>query len=160
MPAMRKINSELGLRSPQSMRPMCAVVVGAVFAFGAISKTLAPTPPLEALGFLVGEHAPQALRLLIAYEIALSALLLTGAALTVSLAIAAGTLLVFTGWVGYLVSTGADLSCGCGGGGDSANPRAANSLALIRNIFLVGIAVLGPSKARGPLPMRRRPVEH
>lgn len=123
--------------------------LGVVFLFAAASKAANPAGVRNVLSYLFA--LPEAANLaslssLIAVEVALGVMLVSRWRPRLSLSAALGALLCFTVIVARLMTDTAAPKCGCTGESLlQLNSTVSNGVALARNLFLIGLTVLGLS---------------
>ena len=118
------------------------VVVGAVFAIAALQKASQPEEALRALSYGLGlfPHTPNIasglLVLLVAIELLIAAALLFDIWSQSATVFALILLVLFTGWILFLLLTDAGISCGCGTGRRWASAESAGWFSVGRNAVL------------------------
>jgi len=115
-------------------------VVGLIFISTALSKAAAPRETQFALEHVAGDEpliVSGLLIALIAFELALGAFLLFGAYIRASRALAITALLLFCGWLGYLIVFDVEISCGCGLGSTWLVSDDARQAGIARNASMI-----------------------
>jgi len=119
------------------------LLLGVVFLASAYLKAIKPAETITSLGMFFGDQSAYtgfALYALIFGEMILAGALLANIAPRRTLRVSIAALLVFTVWIGYLLSIGWTKGCGCGSWTPNLDPTLALWLSLGRNIFLLAFA--------------------
>jgi len=125
---------------------LAAWVLGVTFLAASISKAIDPRLTLSAFVHVMPESpglASAATRSLIIAEALLGGLLLSGVARRSAFSVSILLLSVFTAWLVWLWTTGATIRCGCGIDAGWLAPGQARFGAILRNILLLSLAVVG-----------------
>jgi len=118
-----------------------SLLIGALFVTTAVGKAVNPDPVEETLSTLFGAswHARYWLViLLVACELALGFLFLSGVRPRLVAAVGGVTLVFFSAVIIALLFTPNAPACGCGGAASSAeDPQVENAISLARNVILL-----------------------